>query len=316
MEEDQSFREDFMKNARITLDRCHNPIVRCTNTAIKAHSIQNSKVIDLLHSSGKVYMMTSRLEKNGPAIRLRLEGRNRASTFTGLCSGHDAMLFDPIDNHPIDTSNAQQMFLCAYRSVLRELHVVMEGAARARDMLKTAVDRGVETEECDGPIRKRATSMTIYAYKFYLYKFNQFDEIYRSGEYTKLEYDSFLIDHAHATIAVSSVYFIEPFTSSQYAPIIFNLFPLDDNRSVVSFCYSQEHASRCRASLGRILQSAGEHRNYELSRLVIANTENFILSPKLVSTWAPEKIKAIEDAFNLTTGPMIEIGESPHFMLF
>ena len=44
-----------------------------------------------------------------PVIEFGPVGRNNASTFTGLCSGHDTELFKLIDTEPLDVGNAEQM---------------------------------------------------------------------------------------------------------------------------------------------------------------------------------------------------------------
>jgi hypothetical protein len=41
----------------------------------------------------------------------------RASTFTGLCSPHDAEIFRPIDTENFNPRSQEHLFLIAYRSV-------------------------------------------------------------------------------------------------------------------------------------------------------------------------------------------------------
>lgn len=272
--------------------------------------------MDLLHLKGKVHMMIHRLEEDGPEIRLLLKGRNEATTFTGLCSKHDAELFEPIDNHEARPDNVQQMFLCAYRSVLRELHILMEASAQSQGMLRTAIEKGVETEACDGPIGNHATMQMMYSYKFYLYKVEKFDRNYASKTYDDLVYDSFIINHEAPTVAVSSVYSLLPFTSPEYAPTIFNIFPISKQESIVSFCYAKEHAALGRSLIKNVLHAKGDYQKYELSRLIIAHTENFVLSPSFVDLWSPEKRDVVERAYRKTAGRDSDVGHSAEMMLF
>jgi hypothetical protein len=45
--EDHSFLSDFFANQKVTLKKCWEPTRKCTKRAIRAHSIQNSRVIEL-----------------------------------------------------------------------------------------------------------------------------------------------------------------------------------------------------------------------------------------------------------------------------
>lgn len=76
---------------------CLEPTYTCANTAIRAHSVQNAAVMDLLHRKGHVKSLTV---NRSNADRFELiwadVGRNRATTFEGFCSEHDAALFAPI----------------------------------------------------------------------------------------------------------------------------------------------------------------------------------------------------------------------------
>ena len=85
------------------------PVSRSEVTPIRAHSIQNSQVIDLLQTNGHVIALRLNFSAAGPEISFDSVGRNYASTFTGLCEKHDAELFELINQksagHP-ETANS------------------------------------------------------------------------------------------------------------------------------------------------------------------------------------------------------------------
>ena len=56
---------DFFANEKITLEKCLTPTGQCPRPAIRAHSIQNSRVISLLEEKGKVAMMKGHTNKKG-----------------------------------------------------------------------------------------------------------------------------------------------------------------------------------------------------------------------------------------------------------
>ena len=111
--------------------KCLEPYMQCNGSIIRAHTVQNSKVLDLLVRDGHVVSFKHWYEKDrGPIIDYGLVGRKEATTFTGLCDEHDNEVFRPIDTNDINAENQQHLFLLAYRAVLRELHATMEGHQR------------------------------------------------------------------------------------------------------------------------------------------------------------------------------------------
>ena len=53
----------------------------------------------------------------GPQATFKSEGRNEASTFTGLCKFHDNHIFEPIEKHPLNLGNPEYLFLLSYRAL-------------------------------------------------------------------------------------------------------------------------------------------------------------------------------------------------------
>ncbi len=67
----------------------------CSGEAIGSHSIQNSAIIEPLSRDGHVYILKASL--GDKILKLKYEGRNRASTFSGFCAFHDNQIFREID---------------------------------------------------------------------------------------------------------------------------------------------------------------------------------------------------------------------------
>src|SRR5580658_6448922 len=127
------------------INRCLEPSESCTNPAIRAHSVQNAAVMDLLHRAGHVKALThDRHNAESFALIWRDVGRNLATTFEGFCSTHDSSLFAPIDTSPLDLSDREQLFLYAYRAVARELLTSMEAAVKIQSMYQQRVEAGID----------------------------------------------------------------------------------------------------------------------------------------------------------------------------
>jgi hypothetical protein len=107
---DREALEKFFAINRARFDRCLEPQMSCQKKAIRAHSIQNAKTLDLLEKSGHLIAIRARFSENVPQIDFEYVGRNEASTFTGFCSEHDRDIFAPIDRNMLDTTNHEHFF--------------------------------------------------------------------------------------------------------------------------------------------------------------------------------------------------------------
>jgi hypothetical protein len=88
----------FLRIDKSQFSRCLESSFQCSERAIRAHSVQNSHVLDQLARDGHVVGLTPSVTlAEGPKIDFALVGRNQATTFTGLCSRHDDLIFAPIE---------------------------------------------------------------------------------------------------------------------------------------------------------------------------------------------------------------------------
>ncbi|EAH3791770.1 SEC-C domain-containing protein [Listeria monocytogenes] len=92
---------------------------RCSDKIIRAHSIQNSRIIQRISDNGNVYM--NKAKSNNPFAVFTKWGRKEATTFTGFCSFHDKVVFQPIEDRDFDKS-AEQIFLHTYRCLVANMH--------------------------------------------------------------------------------------------------------------------------------------------------------------------------------------------------
>ena len=95
----------------------------CSERIIKAHSIQNNKVLSRISDNGMVYMPCPKTELS---FALQKEyGRKEASVFSGFCSFHDKTVFQPIEDRDF-LGTSEQVFLFTYRAFALEYHKKQE----------------------------------------------------------------------------------------------------------------------------------------------------------------------------------------------
>ncbi|QIZ73360.1 hypothetical protein [Oxynema aestuarii] len=298
-------------------NKCLWPKSDCTNDCIKAHSIQNSQILDQLASNNHVVMPVARLNLDtGPEIEFKKVGRNKATTFTGLCSEHDRQLFRPIDVNKFDSSNEEQKFLIAYRSVLRELHTRIKAAID----LQTTYQKSVKLGKCDPNNRDISLFVTcriVNAIDFCLYK-KMYDNIYNSNSFTEVQHDYICIEKS-CPLAVSSLF--NPINSSAQNKrpepkfIVLNVFPHNKN-TIVLLSYLSHHQKELSSYANEIINANGDDRLYLLSKTILRYCENFVISPEQFESFSPPKVDAIKKFYGETAKRSDYDDDNENLMLF
>jgi hypothetical protein len=299
--EDKKLFGEMLKQINSNFHRCFWPKGSCSNKAIRVHSIQNSDVLDLLCEHDHVIMPKIEIDIDaGPSLKFEKVGRNKATTFTGLCDEHDSQLFEPIDNHQFDPKNNEHLFLFAYRSVLRELYAKMKGAVDIQKQYARGVELGRFNPEVSDQPMMLATIAIAEAYSFYLYKF-KFDQIYTNRDYGKIKHRVDFIENIEASIAVSSAYsHIDNMKTLQDRRdpkcISLNVFPCNNGIYII-FSYRKDHDNNIAPHIDRIFQAERFYKLYLVSKLVLMYCENFVMSPKFFRNIPESSKKIIIDYF-------------------
>jgi hypothetical protein len=299
---------ELMKQLNSNFERCFWPSEQCSKSAIRAHSVQNATALELLAHNGHVVMPKIGLKmESGPYFFWELIGKSKATTFTGLCSKHDAELFRPIDTNLFHQNNSEQLFLIAYRSILRELHAKMKAASDIQSQYARGVEIGkFDPAAMDYPMQM-ATMAMAEAYSFYRYKF-EFDTMYRKKVFGELKHQINFISGAKPTIAVSSVFsFIDNMKhlDNRVSPkcVCLNVFPVPNGIYII-FSYLKYHSALIEPHLPVPFQENQAYLLYQASKLILTHCENFALSPMFFDSWSDDKKKLLEDFFmkNIHTG--------------
>jgi hypothetical protein len=300
--EDKKYFGSIFKQINTKFQRCFWPEGSCAETAIRAHSIQKSGVLDLLCDNNKhVIMPQIGLDINrGPVLTFEKVGRNKATTFTGLCDKHDTLLFEPIDKNDFTPDNHEYMFLLAYRSVLRELHVKMKSGVDIQSHYMRGVNLGrFNPDDRDQPMMM-ATMALAEAYMFYLYKFH-YDQIYLKRDFKQIYHKIEFVENIEPSIAASSVYsYIDNMRllRDRRNPkcIVLNIFPHDKGLYIV-FSFRKDQKNDLLPHIIQISQAERHYKLYLVSKLVLIYCENFVISPKFFNTLSAQRIETIKEFF-------------------
>lgn len=281
--------------------RCLEPTMRCEQPAVRAHSIQNARVLDLLANDGHVIGFKRRMDvKTGPQIQFDLIGRSEASTFTGLCASHDQEIFRPIDTREVKRDDVEILFLLAYRAVVRELHATMEGAAKVQAGYQRRVELGLLPEDQPSEPGMFAVERMVISYETFLYK-SKYDEALLQKSFDSISHDVFVFENQSPTIAASALFSIDNLhVEDDVVRVALNILPQTENVTTVVFSYLQRDARSARLALNRVLSAAGHHQKYELSRTLINYCENFVVAPSYFATWSDRKKAVIRDYYTKT----------------
>lgn len=279
-------------------EKCFWPKLNCSQPPIRAHSIQNSQILDeLAHKNYVIMLVPKQNLTTEPQIEFKLVGRNQATTFTGLCSDHDKELFLPIDTEQFDPNNEEQKFLIAYRSILREFHTRCKVAKNQQNIDIQSINLGVSNPT------DLNQAFQIDAYELYKYK-TIYDNIYNKNLFTEIQHDLIQIENRNSPLAVSSI--IEPKNninspSNKSDPkfIVLNVFPFKQGIMII-FSYLKSQKNTLKYFTDEIINSHDEYQLYLLSKTILRNCENFVISPIHFKNFSEHKKQIIIDFYYQT----------------
>jgi hypothetical protein len=270
----------------------------CDKKPIRAHSIQNARILDLLQENNHVLMPRPKLtDDKKPAIEFRLIGRNNASTFTGLCGEHDAELFKLADNEPLDVKNEEQLGQFAYRAVMHELHTCSEAAYRFQLMHMETVKSGQAKENEPTAPGLMAVAFWERGWRVIRYRGSYFDSPMMKGKKPELEHHIIELGGQKATVAASSLFSVEHDKAGDIVGPALNVIPVDSTKTVAVISYPKKQGRAIGKGLSTLFQADENDQKKELSKVILQRVENFALAPAFYNAWPEEKKKRVSDAF-------------------
>lgn len=308
---------DFVrKQLASRLDLCLWPATNCRNQAIRAHSVQNRNVLERLCRNGHVVM--PRIEvtySQPPAFFFREVGRNKATTFTGLCSEHDHALFQPIELDVLDLKSAKHLLLLANRAVLREAHATRKTAIDTQLAYEHGIDKGLYPKDEPSAPGMLAIEQMTAAYLVDDVR-QRVNAAFLSGTWDGVGHQVIEIDTA-PSVAVNAMFSTRLYSDETDGPafVTLNVLPVGSTTAVV-FSYLLEHRPMVLEAFGHIWAASGHYQQYELSKLILRKCENFVLAPVLYDSYSERQKKAVAEYFERNTFGQSYEKEDPYLFLF
>jgi hypothetical protein len=227
-----------------------------------------------------------------PRLSLEKVGRNRATTFTGLCAPHDADIFRTLDNQQLDPGDAEHLFLLAYRALLREQHVVQRGREMIRrlDSLPQFLGSASSLEYFDDVADRLSTYRNTY-----------FEPALEEGSFSVIHSRIEEVRTSTATVAASSLYSLDLQTrqDGDIARATLSVLPASKERSLAVISYVADDRALVEPALTEALDGDIEGLPLRLSMLLLQTSENFVLRPGFVESWTEAKKEKVIHAAGL-----------------
>lgn len=293
--------QNFLRLSKGEFEKCLSPGLCCEDSAIRAHTVQNSRVLDMLVEDGHVIRLKMYPVLGGePDIRFRRINRNEAMTFRGLCADHDREIFCEIDNNYVSLSNRMHLFLLSYRSVLRELHACMSAAVKIQSAYRWRVDTGKDPKDEPSEAGIFAVQRFIIAYETNNFK-ERFDVAFAKKDWRAVCHKVFKIHTERPCIAASALFSVDECdVDDDVLRIALNIFPTSEHFTYVIFSYLKSDAMVALKFLKQVIKTSRKVVKYKISQLVIERTENFVISPAHFDLWSEEKKHLIKTFYRNT----------------
>jgi len=310
IETNKYFERNF-KNAN--LKQCIHPDKSdCSQGIIRAHSIQNNKILSRLSENGEI-MTVSFEDENQSVLNFNLsaKGRKTATTFFGFCSKHDSKTFSPIENFSYNCSE-QQNFLFTYRAFAYEYHKKLE-QIKLFQFLVSKKPSILKDENYVGYYRGMQ-----FALKDAQFYYEKFSKALKELRFDHVQTVSFSIDNYHE-FAVCSGFNLEfdlngkqinvPNAKSRSAKQIYlNVFPEDGKTHVLLSCLKHD-SSTFHPVFEQFKSLDSQERLNYLNNLIPMYSENVVLAPRLWQSWNVEAQQDFIKSFELSI-------KSPFFLDF
>lgn len=263
----------------------------CSDKIIKAHTVPKSSSLKAIAKDGHVYGLNCSIEalqKHNGRVVCELIGVNKASTFSGFCSVHDAPLFKAIETEAF-SNTPEQCFLLAYRAHAREAYTKKAMSDVIANIMGT-LDRGkphqfqvgLQANNALMDVGAQAALNDIEHHK------RCFDEGLVSDDYSSIRAVSFKTDTPPPVMASGATNLTHDFEGNRVQDLM-DLEVIPDCWSVTSFYdgasgwivfswLDSSHES-CEKVIKTLLNKPKEDILAYLTQYLFDKFENFFISP-------------------------------------
>jgi hypothetical protein len=269
----------------------------CSDNIVKAHSIQNNRILTRIAHNGDVIQLKEHIGDQGFGIAPRLVGRRVASVATNFCGMHDTNIFLPIEQRDYATGDLEQEFLFAYRAFAREYHVKLEQT----DMFRAALNK------FDAPETKDMFNTALLGSEVTLREMEanriRLNQARSNSDFRQIHtYRAEL--RTPCPIAVSSCFAPEldldgnvvnslGSLNTSLKHLMLTVFPQASKTHVLISCFRTDKNDLAFVPK-QILSRTKEEQQIIISNMILAYVENLFISP----AWWESKPKATQEAIS------------------
>lgn len=293
---------------------------RC-NEIIKAHSIQNNGVLSKIANEKKVIYSLSKnmsdFEKNDGNLGFRKYSIHKFSIFRGFCGKHDNDLFKPIDTSYFKSTNQQQIFLYAYRSLAKELFDKENALNMFVDMIEDVKDNIGLSKHISSYIDGTKNSLNSLNVQKKIY-----DDVLKNKMYDDMRYVSFNSTDKLFMVFSNILYPEYDFmgntiqdlsntnTDNTFDLITFCSAPTENGWSFV-FSWHKSSDNSCLPFIQSLKErlKQGDYLSDLLFKFILLNSENFAFSPTWWESLSNDIQKEISQAISNMMNPTMAIRE-------
>ncbi len=284
----------------------------CSKEIIRAHSVQENKLLSRIAVNGKVitkkksYLPFNNTDEMGKAV---------ASTFTGFCKYHDNQLFMPIEDKTYVGSPLQK-FLFAYRAFAYVAHKNLE----QHKFMETLAD--------NANIPNPNIGLKCNVEKDTPFVNNLFKECFLKEDYSSLITYEITLDYEVSFCVSTSLTLVYDISGKKinnlkdFSKPVHNLFltifPMN-GKTIMLFSWFKYSDSVYKKWIYQLKSMSQDKMLNYLNQMIINETENFYISPKLWELWGQSGQEEMEQnfywsmLFNLTK---TDLNYTPQFNLF
>ncbi|KAF1681263.1 hypothetical protein [Bacillus sp. SKDU12] len=316
----KQFMIEFNKHKNQALvKRCFHEDENC-NKIIKAHSIQNNKILSKISENGEVLMFSSEPDvDNFISTSLRPQGRKKATTFTGFCGYHDA-IFTPIEESDYVIGNREQEFLYAYRACTKEHHSKLSSTFMMKNLQNLVING--QYNDFSSHFDKNKPSpehIDFMSDMFESHLFGANDAVERGEKHIKWfnnwldnsEFENIIsevieLDTEHHLAVTSTILVERDLVGNQInnlddwtiplAPLFLTVFP-QNGKTYIILSYFTRNKRRYKFLSEQILSKSVDEQKNIISNIIISYAENTAFSPILWRQFNRETQRKIEEMF-------------------
>ncbi|HWO00781.1 MAG TPA: hypothetical protein VNS63_16095 [Blastocatellia bacterium] len=277
--------------------RCLHYNMDCKKDAIRAHSIQNNKVLDLLQRDNHVIVPKNKIIAGKATAEFGPLGRHQASTFTGLCAEHDTELFKLADTLPLDTGNKEQLNRYAYRAGMREMHACVEAGGRFFALEAENIKKGITKPITPNAAGIAALEFSMRAWRVFRYRTKYFDKPILAGTEPPVEHHIIDLENQTPSVAVSSLFSVGQAQKNDILGVMLTVVPVSATKTTALVSYATDQVDAVKNALPYLFDANADKKTV-LSENILQRVENFVLAPAFYDGWSEEKKKNVQKFFN------------------